>query len=110
MAREYTLPVGSGMITVDGNGKKSPLYCTSGEDLESINIPTNAVTMVLYATADMRVSEDSTRVEEANGYWRIAGYFTVPSGVTFSIDVLGLDNLYIQADDSSGTLSFMFYY
>jgi len=96
--RPYTLPVGSGFVTTDASSTTSPINVTSGA-ASGIYPQANAVSITLYSTCDVCISESSG----------MTSYFVLPSGVTMPLDVYGSSDVWLKADGASGYTSFIIY-
>jgi len=89
--------VGAGIQTQDNTGTPitSPATVTTGTTLV---VPLNAISLVLYTSAALRVSEVSS----------YASYFVVPTANSISIDVSRMANVYLKQDSGSCTVQFFF--
>ncbi len=92
------IQITSGFTTVDASStpKKSPLSYTTG--ITKIKVPTEALSIDIAPSTDMRISEDPT----------MSSYTIVPKDCEVEFGVAEMVYIYVAGDLAGGTLNFRF--
>lgn len=96
----HTFQIAPLLVTTDGassTSANSPVSALTATQ-KTLNMPDHAARLILIPTTDVRISESATQ----------ASYAVLQSGEQYTLDVGGLDNLYIKADSAAGNLSYMY--